>query len=464
MERSYDLIVIGGGVGGCRAAETAARRGRRVLLAEQGEIGGTCLHSGCIPSKYYLEVAGEYERIRKRDRQGIWKGGAELQFEAMARRQRRVVDTLCAGMEQSLEMAGVNMVRGQARLLEERERPGILINGEQYRAETILLATGSNPAVPQIRGIREGLQSGLVHTNKTFFQRDTLPDRLVIVGAGTSGVEMAYAFRIFGAEVVLVEMEGRILHEFDADIAQCVQEILKKRGIRLCLEAAVREVGEDAVVLEVSGVETTLSCDCVYLCTGRQGRRGEESSFPEDIFIDARGFAVTDQNYQITRPHVYAIGDLRGEALLAHGAISQARSLIAHLYDGEAIAPARPLPSVLYLVPECIRVGETEESLAGQEIPYSVEQLSMNESGRYVAANGGTSREGRVKLLFDREGYILGASMISSYASETAVLLEHMIEDRMDCERIAGMMFPHPTEGELIRDCAERHLRRLRTQ
>jgi dihydrolipoamide dehydrogenase len=449
MKNYYDLIVIGGGVAGNEAAEYAACMGLSVLLIEMDMIGGTCLNSGCIPSKYYLSIAHELESIREKNK--LFTGEIGLNYRSLVQQLKVVVDSLREGMKGSLKNSNVEVLMAEAKIKKLENEIIITANEEEYFARNLIIAAGTETAVPAIEGIEDEIRNGFVLTNSSLFQMDKLPESIVIVGGGVSGIEMADAFNAFGSEVTVIEATERILREFDYEISLDIKRSLESKGIKFVLNSKATEICEGSVFVDARGEEKVFECDNVYLCIGRKIACTE--MLQGLIPLSEKNFIWTDENYAAKAEHVYAIGDVNGKSLLAHSAIYQAQIAVNAICGIETEHCSAIVPKIIYISPECIQVGETEESARAKNLSFDTVSVPMNYSGRYVATKGKLSSEGKIKLLIDQSHRIIGASMISCYASEIAMTLNLFITSNATCDEILKYIFAHPTEGEIIRKC-----------
>jgi dihydrolipoamide dehydrogenase len=449
MKKYYDLIVIGGGVAGCEAAEYASSKGLSVLLIEKDKIGGTCLNSGCIPSKYYLSIAHELGSIREKGK--VFTGEIGLNYNSLVQQLKGLVDSLREGMKVSLKSSKVEVLMAEAKIKDLGKEIVITANEEEYFAKDLIIAAGTESAVPDIEGIEDEIQNGFVLTNSSLFQMDKLPESIVIVGGGVSGIEMAYAFNTFGSDVTIIEATDRILREFDYEISLDIKKGLEYKGIKFILNSRAKEICEGCVFVDAMGEEKVFECDKVYLCIGRKITCTEilQGLIP----LNEKNFIGTDENYAAKAEHVYAIGDVNGKSLLAHSAIYQAQAAVNSICGFEREPCSALVPKIIYISPECIQVGETEESAKVKKLSFETITVSMNYSGRYVATIGKMSSEGKLKLLIDKNHRIIGASMVSCYASEIAMTLNLFITCSTTCDEILKYVFAHPTEGEIIRKC-----------
>jgi len=471
MDTSYDVIVIGGGSAGTEAAKTAALLGQSTLLIEREDIGGTCLKSGCIPSKFYLSVAASLHGFEHRRELGMLSGHISGSFETVQKRQSAVVDALMGGTEADLKACRVDILKATARVMQDPNGLRAYADGTEYNARNVILANGSRPRIPVLEGIRDEIASGFVYTNENLFLMEKQPQSMAVIGAGVSGVELAWAFSEMGTEVTLIEELDRILAPFDEDVRGKMLRMLAKSAVTVICSAKVEEICEGSVVyLDESGEEQVLDVESVFVGIGREASK--RGILLDGLDYDEKGFVKTDEFFRTSIPHVYAVGDINGRNLTAHSAICQGRIAAEHaasrhrMQNGEREAD-RPsgkiIPSVIYTDPECVCVGKTESELKKKNRSFRVVKLPMNYSGRYAAECGEFNSDGMIKLIFDENSVLIGAAMVSLHASEISFALELMIEGRFTARRMLEYVYPHPTESEMIRTCALQYLRETRT-
>ncbi len=298
-------------------------------------------------------------------------------------------------------------------------------------------------------------------TSRTLFEIQQLPESMVIIGGGIAGIEMAYAFAGFGTDVTVVEMADEILSSVDREYRQEIKNLLSRRGIRFVVQANVTAVCEGSVFYTTGKEEYAVECDMVYLCTGRK----PVSRLAEGLLkMDQQGFIITDQQYETNQPNIYAIGDVNGKSLLAHSAISQAKTVIDWIRSGAIPAKVMPVPQVIYLRPEYAQTGESEDSAVQKGLAFEAVRCSMNYSGRFVATHGEMYRYGSIKLLIGADEVIIGACVFCMQASEIITIIQVMMAEKISCRDIADYIFPHPTEGEIIRKCVSLYYSAVRKE
>lgn len=447
----YDLIVIGGGPAGYLAAERAGEAGLNTLLIEKRFIGGVCLNEGCIPSKALLYSAKIYDNAAHGDKYGVTVEGIKLNHQAVVARKQKVVDTLVGGIKMKLKKNKVTIVEGVAHI-EPRSAEGLNVsaNGTVYTGARLLIAAGSEPAVPPIPGLKEGLASGFVLTNREILDLQAVPARLAVIGGGVIGLEMASYFTTAGSQVTIIEMLNKIAGPTDGEISKILQKNYEKKGVTFKLGAKVVELTAKGVVYELNGEKITLEADKVLLSIGR--RPSSAGLGLENIGIETvRGAIKTDEQGRTSVAGVYAAGDINGEYMLAHMAYRESEVCINTILGKKDRIRYNAVPSVIYTNPEVGCVGETEETAKAKGMDVACISLTMKYSGRYVAENEGG--DGICKLVIDKKyNKLVGVHMIGNYSSEIIYGAAMMIETEMRIEDIKEIIFPHPTVCEVIRE------------
>lgn len=447
----YDLIVIGGGPAGYLAAERAGKEGFKVLLVEKRFIGGVCLNEGCIPSKALLYSAKLYDGVANGEKYGVTAKELKLDHDYVIKRKNKVVRTLVGGINSSLKKNKVTVVMKEGTIT-GRNADGFTVKAgdDVYTGKKLLIATGSVPVVPPIPGVKEGLESGFVLTNREILDLTEVPKELCIVGGGVIGLEMASYFNSAGSNVTVVEMMDKIAGPMDREISEILLKNYQKKGITFNLGSRVTEVKAGMVIYEKDGKSYEVPCDKVLLSIGR--RAFTEGLGLETIGVEVeRGRIITDERSRTNIAGVYAAGDVNGKSMLAHTAYRETEVALNDILGKKDIMRYNAIPSVIYTNPEVAAVGETEETAKAKGIDFEVVKLSMMYSGRYVAENEGG--DGIIKILID-EKYrnVIGVHMIGNYSSEIIYGAGIMIETQMRIDDIKEIVFPHPTVCEVIRE------------
>jgi len=447
----YDLIVIGGGPGGYLAAERAGQAGLSVLLFEKRALGGVCLNEGCIPSKALLNSAKIADHAKHGNKYGVIAENVSIDHKVVVNRKDKVVKTLVAGVSMKMKKNKVTVVNNEA-VIRGRSADGFVVKAgdDEYTGKRLVIATGSVPSMPPIPGLHEGYKDGYVLTNREILDITEIPGKLVIIGGGVIGLEMASYFNSAGSRVTVVEMLDHIAGPTDREISTILLNSYKKKGVDFRLSAKVTEITGSEVVFETKEGRQSVPFDKVLVSIGR--RPFTEGLGLENIGVETeRGRIKTDEYMKTNIPGVYAIGDVNGVSMLAHTAYREAEVCISNILGKRDIMRYNAIPSVIYTNPEVGGVGETEESAKEKGLDVEIVKLPLTYSGRYIAEN--TEMDGIVKVIMDkRYRTVLGVHMIGSYASEIIYGAAMMIESEMRVEDIRQIVFPHPTVGEVLKE------------
>ena len=357
----YDLIVIGGGPAGYRAAEIAGAGGLNTLLIEKRNVGGVCLNEGCIPTKTFLYSAKLKDGAEHGEKYGVHAETITLDHKAVVARKNKVVKMLVSGVSAQLKGAKVTTVNGEAYISGRKEGFEVKCGNDIHEGKRLLIAAGSETVVPPIPGLKEALQSGFVVTNREVLDLETVPKKLVVIGGGVIGLEMASYFTSAGAEVTVIEMLDSIGGGIDSDISVILKKNLEKKGIRFMLGCKVTAIKQGSVTAEDKSGAKEIECDKVLLSAGR--RASTKDLGLENIgVLTERGAIVTDENMKTNVPGVYAAGDVNGKSMLAHTAYREAEVAVNDMTGKADDMDYRAIPGVIYTNPEVAGVGETEAS------------------------------------------------------------------------------------------------------
>ena len=447
----FDLIVIGGGPGGYLCAERAAQGGMKVALFEERALGGTCLNEGCVPTKTLLNSAKLYRHATESEAFGVTAEKVTLDHAKVVERKNKVVHTLVSGVKGTMKGCKVTVIDKRA-AIEGRAEGGFAVKAgdDTYTAKRLVLASGSETVVPPIPGLKEGISSGFVVTNREVLDRKELPRELVVIGGGVIGLEMACYFASVGVHVTVIEMMPKIAGPTDPAICKVLMDEYGKRGMEFKLSCKVLEVTKDSVLYEEAGEKKEVKCDLVLLSAGRK-------PFTQGLGVEKLGLEmnraaiVTDSHMCTNVAGVYAIGDCNGKLMLAHTAYREAEVAVNHMLGVKDEMRYNVIPSVIYTDPEVASVGETSESAKAKGLDVKEVELPMLYSGRYVAEN--ENGKGFIKLVVDtNKNCLIGCHMVGSYASEIIMTAAMMVDTELPPQRLKKLVFPHPTVGEIIRE------------
>ena len=452
MEK-FDLIVIGGGPGGYLAAERAAAGGLKTAVIEKRALGGVCLNEGCIPTKTLLNCAKMYRHATEAENFGVTVEGAKFDHEKVIARKNKVVRALVGGVGSTMKACGVTVINAIGKIA-GRDAEGFAVeddNGGKYVASRVCIATGSEAAVPPIPGVKEGIESGFVKTNREILDMTTLPKSIAVIGGGVIGLEMACYFASVGVKVTVIEMMDKIAGATDREICNLLMHTYSKRGMEFKLSCKVKQVTANAVIYEDDGKECACECDCVLLSVGRRPTTANVGL--ESIGVQTeRGAVITDRHMCTNVSGVYAVGDCNGKLMLAHTAYREAEVAVNHMLGIKDEMRYEYISSVIYTDPEVASVGESRESAEAKGMKVKEVKLPMAYAGRYVAETDGGN--GFCKVVYDTErDRLVGVHIIGSYASEMIFGAAHMCETELPLSQLKKLVFPHPTVSEIIREC-----------
>lgn len=440
---TYDLAIIGGGPAGYTAAERAAQGGLNVVLFEKKALGGVCLNEGCIPTKTLLYSAKLYQQALSGAKYGIAAEHVAFDYAKICARKTKVVRKLAAGIRAKLQQ--VTVVQGETAVKNADEIVEIDCGGQLYEAERLLICSGSETALPPIKGI----ELGHFWTSREALQATEVPESIAIVGGGVIGMEFAGLFSAFGSKVTIVEMASEILPGIDAEIAALLRAEYEKRGVAFHLGARVLELQPQMVKFADENGENELAAQQILLCVGR--RPNVQNLGLEPLCLERfRNGLKVDEQMRTSHPRIYAAGDVTGFSMLAHTAVREAEVAVNHILGIPDAMTYDAVPGVVYTNPEVAGVGVTEAALQSAGAVYSVKKLPMTYSGRFVAENEGGN--GLCKLIFDAENRLKGAHLIGNPASELVATAALAIEQKLTVDVLAKLIFPHPSVGEILKE------------
>ena len=449
------IIVVGGGPGGYVAAIRAAQLGAAVTLVEASEVGGTCLNQGCIPSKALLHHVEVMETIRRASEFGIeLEGKPTFHLGKVLERKRKVVALQVRGIHSLLKAHRIRYLRGRGTL---RDRRTVHVAGEAgeetLNADAIILATGSVPFAPSLFQF----DGSKVITSTEALNPETVPPRLLIVGAGVEGSEFAFLYRGLGSEVTLVEIKPRVLPTEDEDISALVHREMKKRDIRLLVGRKVVRVsfkGEGVAATLDDGTE--IEADRILVSAGRKPLAEGLGLETAGISVGPRGEVPVNEQMETKVPGIYAVGDLVGGVMLAHVASMEGK-VAAHnaaTESGERKTMAYDvIPAGIFTIPEIGTVGLKEWEASERGIRTRLGKFLYRALGRSHTMGEIT---GMVKIITDSgTGKIVGVHILGPHATDLIHEAALAMRFGARAEDVAGMIHAHPTFPEVFMEAAE---------
>ena len=425
-----DLIIIGAGPGGYRAAEYAAKQGLKVVIFEGDNVGGTCLNVGCIPTKTYVHSST---------------------FAEARERMSQVVPQLRAGVEGILSHPNITLVREK----------GVFVDTNtvgDYTADNIIIATGSETKMIPV----PGLDDPRVVDSTGLLNLDTLPKRLCIIGAGVIGMEFASVFSRFGSEVTVIEFLKECLPALDSDIAKRLRKQLEKEGITFNMQCGVKQIADGKVFFEnKKGQTESVEADIILMATGRKPRTEDLNLESLGITLAPNGSIPVDSNFQVitkfkvqnSKFKVYAIGDVNGRQMLAHAAEMQAVRAVNHILGKSDGIDFNIMPAAIFTSPEAACVGPTEDQLKEQGIDFVCKKSFWRANGKALAMN---ESEGLLKLFVaPADGKILGCHAYGAHAADIIQEVSVLMCKDTTIHELADMVHIHPTLSEILKNAAD---------
>ena len=431
---STDIIIIGAGPGGYRAAEYAAKQGLKVTIFEGDNVGGTCLNVGCIPTKTYVHSAS---------------------FAEARERMAQVVPQLRSGVDGILSHPNITLVREKASFVNHGDCPCdsseakikgtvpvIVAGNETYSAKNIIIATGSETKWLPI----EGANDPCVVDSTGLLNLDTLPKRLCIIGAGVIGMEFASVFRRFGSEVTVIEYLKECIPALDSDVAKRLRKLLEKRGITFHMKTAVQSLKD-------------IDADVILMATGRKPRTEGLNLEALGITLARNGAIPVDDNFRVaTVPAgypagLYAIGDVNGRQMLAHAAEMQAVRAVNHILGQQDGIRFDIMPAAIFTEPEAACVGPTEDQLKEQGIAYECRKSFWRANGKALAMG---EAEGMLKLFVATDDeHLLGCHAYGAHSADIVQEVAALMCRDTTITQLRDIIHIHPTLGEILKAATE---------
>ena len=399
-----DLIIIGAGPGGYRAAEYAAKQGLKVVVFEGDHVGGTCLNVGCIPTKTFVHSAS---------------------FAEARERMAAVVPQLRAGVEGILSHPNITLVREKG-VFTDAHTVG------DFTAKNIIIATGSETKWLPIKGV----DAPRVVDSTGLLNLESLPKRLTIIGAGVIGMEFASVFHRFGSEVTVIEYLKECLPALDSDIAKRLRKLLEKQGITFKMKTAVENIAD-------------IDADVILMATGRKPRTEGLNLEAIGVGLAPNGAIQVNEAFEIIShsSHLYAIGDVNGRQMLAHAAEMQAIHAVNHILGRADAIRFDVMPAAIFTTPEAACVGPTEDQLKAGGVDYQCRKAFWRANGKAMAMG---ETEGMLKLLSNQEDRIIGCHAYGAHAADIVQEVSVLMCRDTTVTQLRDMVHIHPTLGEIL--------------
>jgi pyruvate/2-oxoglutarate dehydrogenase complex dihydrolipoamide dehydrogenase (E3) component len=447
MKFDYHIIVIGAGSAGLVVASGAATLGAKVALIEREKMGGDCLNAGCVPSKAFLKCAHLAKDIRQSQKFGLESTIKEVDLADIMERVKSVIKEIEPhDSRERYESLGVDVINGKGELLDNHT---VKVGGRIITSKSIVIATGSQPVVPKIKG----LEDVSYLTNKNVFDLKKLPNHLIILGGGPIGIELGQAFRHLGSKVTIIDMSTSLFGKDDAEVGPLMEKVFIEDGIDLKLKSKIIEVkksnGNIIVVIQREGKTEEISGDNLLVSLGRGPVTYGLGLEKAKVELNERGFVVVNKKLQTNINNIYACGDVAGPYQFTHMAGYQAgiviRNIIFHL--GSKV-DYTAVPWTTYTKPEVAHVGYTEPMAKKIGLFREAIIVPLGEIDRAKTEN---DRVGFLKLILGNKGRIIGATLVGEKAGETIPLATLAIKKKLKATTYLNMIFSYPTEAEIFK-------------
>jgi dihydrolipoamide dehydrogenase len=449
-----DVVVIGSGPAGYVCAIRLAQLGKKVTVVEKADVGGVCLNRGCIPSKALIHAGTMFDKTKHMEEVGITVSGMKLDFNKLMNWKGEVVKKLTGGIAGLLKANGCTVIQGDAKFIS----PNTLEVKSSSVTQTLqfknaVIATGSRPA--QIPGF--DVDQELVLDSTGGLSQNAAPATMLCVGGGYIGMELGTFYSKVGTKVTVVEAGPQILGIVDADLVRVVEKNLKKRGVEILTSTKVKAVKKNAknveVTFETAEGEKKQTFDKVLVTIGRTPNSENLGLDKAGVRVDSKGFIPTNNKRQSSAPHIYAIGDIAGQPLLAHKG-SKEGLVAAEVIGGKNTTyDVKAMPAVIFTDPEIASVGLTETEAKAKGLQVNVGAFPFAANGRALSVQ---ETDGMVKLISDaKKGTLLGCHIVGVEASNLIAEAALAIEMGAHVEDLALTVHPHPTLSETLMEAAE---------
>jgi pyruvate/2-oxoglutarate dehydrogenase complex dihydrolipoamide dehydrogenase (E3) component len=441
----YDAIVIGSGQAGNPLSQKLAEHGWTVALIEKDHLGGTCVNTGCTPTKTMIASAQVAHYARHAGQWGVYAEAVRVDLASVVARKDRIVNQWRSGLERKVAgQKNLHLYRGAARFIQPHR---LLVNEEEIEGERIFINTGTRPAIPSLAG----LERIDYLTNAGIMQLTRLPDHLLVVGGGYIGVEFGQMFRRFGSEVTVVHRGDRLLPREDADVTLELQKALEKEGIRFLLGSRPTQVdkqnGQISLRVETGGSSETLRGSHLLIATGRRPNTDDLGLETTGVQLTPQGFIQVNGRLETKVPGIWALGDVKGGPAFTHISFNDYQIVYGNLIEGKDLSTDRRLvPYAVFTDPQLGRVGLTEQEARAAGHKLKVGKIPMAWVARAIERE---ETAGLMKVVVDADtDRILGAAILGSEGGELVQILEFVMLAGAPYQLLKGAVYIHPTLAE----------------
>ncbi|MGM0688103.1 MAG: mercuric reductase [Bacillota bacterium] len=450
----FDAIIIGAGQGGPPLAIALAKAGWKVAVVERKYVGGSCINTGCTPTKTMIASARAAHLVNRANDYGINSTFFSVDFMKVRKRKEEIVESFRnGGRNRLLSTEGLSLIEGEARFVGMKQIEVKLTRGgkEFIKAETIVVNTGARPARPPI----PGLDDAAAFDSTSIMEIDEIPRHLLIIGGGYVGLEFGQMFRRFGSDVTIVQRGKQLLSKEDTDIAGEVRGILEQEGVEILLNTETLKIESAAgkqVMLKVVRAgerERIIEGSHLLLSAGRVPNTSVLNLQATGIELDERGYIPVNDQLETAVPGIYAIGDVNGGPAFTHISYDDFRILRRNLLeDGKAVSTGRSLPYVVFIDPQLGRIGMTEKEAKEIGRDYRVAKMPMNWVSRAIETD---ETNGLMKAIVDaKTGQIIGAAVLGIEGGEVMAILQVAMLGGLPYTAIRDATFAHPTLSESL--------------
>jgi pyruvate/2-oxoglutarate dehydrogenase complex dihydrolipoamide dehydrogenase (E3) component len=441
----YDAIIIGSGQGGNPLAQRLATLGQVVALIESDHLGGTCINTGCTPTKAMVASAQIAHYVRNASRWGVHASHIGIDLPAILKRKNNIVQEFRSGWQKRIdEQSNWRLYRGRARFVGPKQ---IQVAKETLEADRIFIDTGASPTIPLI----PGLDSVDYLTNVSLLELCEVPEHLIVLGAGYVGLEFGQMFRRFGSAVTIIQTAERILPNEDDDVTDELQRSLESEGIKVLLKTRTIEVKRESKWLAVNVQHATgtqaVSGSHLLLATGRTPNSRDLDLDKAGVKVDKRGFIVVNERLETSAPGIWALGDVNGGPAFTHISYNDFQIVYGNLLEGKNLSTnSRLVPYALYTDPQLGRVGLTEKAARASGHKLKIGKVEMSHVARAIER---AETQGFMKIVVDAAtDRILGASILSAEGGELVQILSTVMLAQRPYTLLKGAIFIHPTLAE----------------
>jgi pyruvate/2-oxoglutarate dehydrogenase complex dihydrolipoamide dehydrogenase (E3) component len=450
MKYDYHLLVIGGGSGGLLVAAASSSLGAKVALVEGNKMGGDCLNYGCVPSKSLLRTAHINSYINNGGKYGLKDIENVADIENVINRVNKVIEEISPHDSKArFEEMGVDIYLSSAKFIDTHS---ILVDDKIITGKHIVIATGSSPAIPPI----QGMDKVKYFTNETIFGIDYLPGHLIVLGAGPIGTELSQAFLGLGAKVTMINRSDALFKKDEPEVKTVMKSIFRNEGMELQMDIKIKSVAESdgviTVAIEKDGKDMEVKGDALLVALGRKPNTQSLDLEKAGVKVTDKGHVITDAYLRTNVKNIYAVGDVTGPYAFTHMAGYQGSVVVQNIiFPVKKKVNYKNVPWVTYTKPEVAHVGYTEKYLKDNNLGYKVYMEKLSENDRAKAEE---NTEGFLKILTDKRGIVIGATMVSEKVGEQIGLANLAINKRMKLKEFMAITFPYPTELEIYKTLA----------